>query len=65
MGGPAMPGASGNSEPSASTVTGFDPATGLVTGTDGQPLQFGGTGGQYQLAGDQSWKQMLLAGLTP
>jgi len=22
-------------------------------------------GGQYQLAGDQSWKQLLLAGLAP
>jgi phospholipid/cholesterol/gamma-HCH transport system substrate-binding protein len=44
---------------------GFDPVTGLVLGPDGLPLQFGGTGGQYQLAGDQSWKQLLLAGLAP
>jgi phospholipid/cholesterol/gamma-HCH transport system substrate-binding protein len=29
------------------------------------PMQFGGTGGQAQLAGDQSWKQLLLAGLAP
>jgi phospholipid/cholesterol/gamma-HCH transport system substrate-binding protein len=49
----------------APTVAGYDPATGLVTGPDGLPLQFGGTGGQYQVAGDQSWKQLLLAGLTP
>ncbi|MEJ3746533.1 MCE family protein [Actinomycetes bacterium KLBMP 9797] len=42
-----------------------DPATGLVTGSDGAPLWFGGTGGQYQLTGDQSWKQLLLAGLAP
>lgn len=46
-------------------VAGFDPTTGLVIGPDGQPIQFGGTGGQYQLAGDQSWKQLLLAGLAP
>jgi phospholipid/cholesterol/gamma-HCH transport system substrate-binding protein len=44
---------------------GYDPATGLVVGPDGSPLRFGGTGGQSRLAGDQSWKQLLLAGLTP
>ncbi|MEU5948456.1 MCE family protein [Micromonospora sp. NPDC047465] len=43
---------------------GYDPATGLVLGVDGRPLQFGGTGGQYRTAGDQSWKQLLLAGVT-
>jgi len=46
-------------------VSGYDPASGLVLGPDGSPLQFGATGGQYQLAGDQSWKQLLLAGMTP
>jgi phospholipid/cholesterol/gamma-HCH transport system substrate-binding protein len=46
-------------------LAGYDPSTGLVLGPDGKPLQFGGTGGQYQLAGDQSWKQLLLAGLEP
>jgi phospholipid/cholesterol/gamma-HCH transport system substrate-binding protein len=46
-------------------AAGFDPATGLVLGPDGTPLLFGGTGGQYQLAGDQSWKQLLVAGLAP
>lgn len=46
-------------------VAGYDPATGLVTGPGGGPLAFGGTGGQYQLAGDQSWKQLLLAGVAP
>jgi phospholipid/cholesterol/gamma-HCH transport system substrate-binding protein len=56
------PAATGSTPP---TVAGYDPATGLVTGADGLPLQFGGTGGQYQLAGDQSWKQLLLTGLTP
>jgi phospholipid/cholesterol/gamma-HCH transport system substrate-binding protein len=50
---------------SGSPVAGYDPASGLVTGPGGGPLQFGGTGGQYQLAGDQSWKQLLLAGLAP
>jgi phospholipid/cholesterol/gamma-HCH transport system substrate-binding protein len=66
-GGSPSTGSSGSSAataPSAS-VAGFDPATGIVLGPDGQPLQFGGTGGQYQLAGDQSWKQLLFAGLAP
>jgi phospholipid/cholesterol/gamma-HCH transport system substrate-binding protein len=36
-----------------------------VLGGDGQPMLFGGTGGQYRLAGEQSWKQLLLAGLAP
>ncbi|MEU2613686.1 MlaD family protein [Micromonospora sp. NPDC007271] len=49
----------------AGATAGFDPATGLVLGSDGRPLQFGGTGGQYRTAGDQSWKQLLLAGVTP
>lgn len=48
----------------ATSVNGYDPATGLVTGPDGLPLQLGGTGGQYRLAGNQSWKQLLLAGLA-
>jgi phospholipid/cholesterol/gamma-HCH transport system substrate-binding protein len=48
----------------AVNVAGYDPATGLVIGPDGRPLQFGGTGGQYALAGEQSWKQLLLAGVT-
>lgn len=62
-GGDPKPGrASGSAAPA---VAGYDPATGLVLGPDGTPLQFGSTGGQYQLAGDQSWKQLLLAGLTP
>ncbi|SCL30982.1 phospholipid/cholesterol/gamma-HCH transport system substrate-binding protein [Micromonospora rhizosphaerae] len=52
-------------QPEQGSVSGYDPATGLVLGSDGRPLQFGGTGGQYRTAGDQSWKQLLLAGLTP
>jgi phospholipid/cholesterol/gamma-HCH transport system substrate-binding protein len=68
LGGPSISGSppsSGASQPSGMAVAGFDPATGLVVGPDGLPLEFGGTGGQYQLAGDQSWKQLLLAGLAP
>jgi phospholipid/cholesterol/gamma-HCH transport system substrate-binding protein len=61
---PAQPAPAG-SPPAGQTVSGYDPVTGLVLGPDGSPLQFGGTGGQAQLAGDQSWKQLLLAGLTP
>ena len=63
-GGSAPPGASTGSKQPPLAVAGFDPATGLVTGPDGLPLEFGGTGGQYQLAGDQSWKELLLAGLS-
>lgn len=44
---------------------GYDAATGFVLGPDGRPMRFGGTGGQYQIAGDQSWKQLLLSGLAP
>jgi phospholipid/cholesterol/gamma-HCH transport system substrate-binding protein len=63
--GPAAPGLPAGDPSPASNVAGYDPATGLVTGPDGLPLQFGGTGGQYQLAGEQSWKQLLLAGVAP
>jgi phospholipid/cholesterol/gamma-HCH transport system substrate-binding protein len=68
-GGGTGPPPSGGHDPStmdsqAVSVAGYDPATGLVLGPDGRPLQFGGTGGQYALAGEQSWKQLLLAGLT-
>ncbi|GAA1819488.1 MCE family protein [Planosporangium flavigriseum] len=65
---PAPPGPSSGGPSSSApgqNVTGYDPATGLITGPDGLPLQFGGTGGQYQLAGEQSWKHLLLAGLAP
>jgi phospholipid/cholesterol/gamma-HCH transport system substrate-binding protein len=67
LGGPSRTTPSGpaGSSPPGMTVAGFDPVTGLVVGPDGLPMEFGGTGGQYQLAGDQSWKQLLLAGLTP
>jgi phospholipid/cholesterol/gamma-HCH transport system substrate-binding protein len=46
-------------------LVGYDPGSGQVLGPDGRPLEFGGTGGQSRLAGDQSWKQLLLAGVTP
>jgi phospholipid/cholesterol/gamma-HCH transport system substrate-binding protein len=57
----------GGGEPAADAPppAGYDPATGLVTAADGNPLRFGTTGGQGRLAGDQSWKQLLLAGLAP
>ncbi len=57
--------ATGSNPSAGPTVAGFDPSTGLVVGPDGLPLLFGGTGGQARLAGDQSWKQLLLAGLAP
>ncbi|MGK5444733.1 MCE family protein [Micromonospora sp. URMC 105] len=59
------PGPSGAAPAGPAGTAGYDPATGLVLGTDGRPLQFGGTGGQARMAGDQSWKQLLLAGVTP
>jgi phospholipid/cholesterol/gamma-HCH transport system substrate-binding protein len=46
-------------------ATSGDPVYEPVPGSDGNPLVFGGTGGQYALAGEQSWKQLLLAGLAP
>jgi phospholipid/cholesterol/gamma-HCH transport system substrate-binding protein len=49
---------------SPTSVAGFDPVTGLVIGPDGQPVQMGGTGGQAATAGEQSWKLLLLAGLS-
>jgi phospholipid/cholesterol/gamma-HCH transport system substrate-binding protein len=65
-GAPPGPGAGTTGPPATepSTVAGYDPVTGLVLGPDGRPVQFGGTGGQYALAGDQSWKQLLLAGVS-
>ncbi|HEX6498671.1 MAG TPA: MCE family protein [Micromonosporaceae bacterium] len=62
---PGSPARTGAPPDTGPTVAGYDPSTGLVIGPDGLPLQFGGTGGQYRLAGDQSWKQLLLAGLAP
>jgi phospholipid/cholesterol/gamma-HCH transport system substrate-binding protein len=68
-GGGSAPGPSDPALPAdparSSSVAGFDPASGVVVGPDGRPLMLGGTGGQYRLAGDQSWKQLLLAGLAP
>jgi phospholipid/cholesterol/gamma-HCH transport system substrate-binding protein len=61
----AQPGPATTAAAGPGAVAGFDPATGLVVGSDHQPLAFGGTGGQYELAGDQSWKQLLLSGVAP
>jgi phospholipid/cholesterol/gamma-HCH transport system substrate-binding protein len=55
----------GDPPPPSTAQPGYDPATGVVLGSDGLPMQFGGSGGQYQLAGAQSWKQLLLSGLAP
>jgi phospholipid/cholesterol/gamma-HCH transport system substrate-binding protein len=62
-GGGADPSPAGGSSGSSSAQT--DPTTGLVLAANGMPMQFGATGGQYQLTGDQSWKQLLLSGLAP
>jgi phospholipid/cholesterol/gamma-HCH transport system substrate-binding protein len=41
-----------------------DPATGRVLTADGRLLLFGDSGGQSQLAGAQSWKALLISGVT-
>jgi phospholipid/cholesterol/gamma-HCH transport system substrate-binding protein len=46
------------------SFAGFDPATGLALGPDGQPLQLGSTGGQRAVLGEQSWKALLLGPLA-
>lgn len=50
--------------PTGPAIAGYDPSTGLVVDSLGLPIVFGGTGGQYALAGDQSWRQLLLSGLA-
>lgn len=62
--GSAGPPATGAATGSSAPVAGFDPVTGLVIGPDGQPVQMGGTGGQAATSGAQSWKLLLLAGLS-
>ncbi|GLY97864.1 MlaD family protein [Actinoplanes sp. NBRC 103695] len=63
---PAPDGGAGPAPAAGSApVAGYDPGSGLVTGADGLPLAFGGTGGQYAVAGAQSWKQLLLSGVAP
>jgi phospholipid/cholesterol/gamma-HCH transport system substrate-binding protein len=60
-------GSSGSGSSSSSTDTSgatFDPTTGLIVGSDGEPLQFGATGGQYALVGPESWKELLYAGIA-
>ncbi|HEV2086776.1 MAG TPA: MlaD family protein, partial [Cryptosporangiaceae bacterium] len=46
------------------SVAGYDPVTGMAVGPDGQPLQFGMTGGQQRILGEQSWKALLFGPLT-
>lgn len=46
-----------------SSSYGYDPLTGLLVDGDGLPIQFGSTGGQYELAGEESWKSLLLTGV--
>jgi phospholipid/cholesterol/gamma-HCH transport system substrate-binding protein len=55
----------GGSDPPPPGRPAYDPASGLALTSDGNPLLFGSTGGQYALTGEQSWKQLLLSGLAP
>src|SRR4029453_12951642 len=41
-----------------------DPWTGRVLTNDGRLLLFGDSGGQSRLAGAQSWKALLISGVT-
>lgn len=66
-GDPAAPGGTTRQPagpPAGPTIANYDPVTGLVVGADGLPIELGGTGGQERLAGAQSWKQLLLAGVA-
>lgn len=49
----------------AAPGAGPGPDAELLADPDGHPVLFGSTGGQARLAGDQSWKQLLLAGVSP
>src|SRR6266508_1469320 len=57
--------ATGSSPSAGLSVAGYDPARSLVVGPDGLQVMYSGTGEEARLAGDQSWKQLLLAGLAP
>lgn len=59
-------GGSGSGSDSSEDLSqfGYDPLTGLLVDSDGKPVQFDATGGQYELAGSESWKQLILNGLT-
>ncbi|MGH3712220.1 MAG: MCE family protein [Micromonosporaceae bacterium] len=57
-------GGDSGSTSSEAAVASYDPATGLVLGPNGDPLQFGSTGGQYELLGPESWKSLLYAGVA-
>jgi len=39
----------------------YDPATGVVTGTDGKPYQLGYNGPLAPIFGSNSWEWLLLA----
>ncbi|ADD40883.1 MlaD family protein [Stackebrandtia nassauensis] len=55
--------AQGGDADTESSRYGYDPLTGLLVDSDGMPIQFGSTGGQYELAGEESWKSLLLTGV--
>jgi phospholipid/cholesterol/gamma-HCH transport system substrate-binding protein len=46
-------------------VGSYDPQTGLVSTSDGTLVRLGGTGGQTELFGGNSWQALLTAGATP
>jgi phospholipid/cholesterol/gamma-HCH transport system substrate-binding protein len=46
----------------AAQVAGYDPSSGLVSGSDGRLARLGADGGQDQILGSRSWMAVLLAG---
>ncbi|CAM3453375.1 MCE family protein [Stackebrandtia soli] len=50
--------------PDSGETAAYDPSTGFLVDSNGVPIRLGTNGGQYQLAGDQSWKHLLLTGVT-
>jgi phospholipid/cholesterol/gamma-HCH transport system substrate-binding protein len=57
-------GSGGSSSASRTSVSGYDPATGVALGEDGRPIILGSTGGQQRLLGEQAWKALLLGPLA-
>ncbi|HEU5158771.1 MAG TPA: MlaD family protein [Streptosporangiaceae bacterium] len=50
--------------PNSILMSGYDPVTGAVIGSNGQRYGIGTTGGQQRLLGDASWKWLLLGPLA-
>ncbi|MEU6577285.1 MlaD family protein [Streptomyces sp. NPDC046805] len=58
------PGAPGRPYGSGADQAAYDPATGTVTGPDGQIAQIGSTGGEQNVFGKDSWQWLLVGPMT-